>query len=296
MKTRSQQEKTLPPPVHNFYNPANYSVCIPSHITIVNLGELGDGEITKVVFEPPSRLQTIGKNSFACCVLLKSICIPRSVETIERDCFFECSLLSTVTFESQSSLNRIGKSAFIRCLSLDPICIPSSVEVIESHCFSGCSMLSTVTFESGSKLRILERKTFANCPLLKSFSIPASVQRLSHGCFTGGKLSTLVFESPSHIEELSLSLYDDYSGQQLGIPDSVMSAYFELKGDWTGVLILHFGRDSRLRPAGFRVDRRRDRYLRSFFNRWARRRVATRRIFARFVEGTLKAFRDAMEF
>jgi hypothetical protein len=63
---------------------------------------------------------------------LRSVCIPASVEILERECFSGCRLLASVTFESGAKMIEINWRAFSKCSSLESIRIPASVNNIDS--------------------------------------------------------------------------------------------------------------------------------------------------------------------
>jgi hypothetical protein len=112
-----------------------------------------------------------------------TICIPSSVEKIDKDCFNGCKSLSTVTYESGSQLSSIAESAFRDCSSLSSIFIPSSVRMVGKECFCECKSLSMVTFESDSQLSSIAESAFRNCSSLSSIFIPSSVELLGRVCF-----------------------------------------------------------------------------------------------------------------
>jgi hypothetical protein len=90
---------------------------------------------------------------------------------------------------------------------------------------------------------------------------------------------------------LTLSIPDDYCGEQLEIPDSVHELRFEVSWNWTKSLMVYFGRESRLRYFSLNVlDASR------FFPPEWMRTVSRVRFFCRFSEGRLKSCRYLLEF
>lgn len=69
--------------------------------------------LREVVFEPGSRLETIGADCFSECGLVKVV-IPRSVREIGSGAFSNCHNLSSLVFEEGSQLARVGRQAFAR--------------------------------------------------------------------------------------------------------------------------------------------------------------------------------------
>jgi hypothetical protein len=142
------------------------------------LGELGTD--LRVVGE-------LGPALFACDSVLKSICIPSSVEILCEDCFRSCNHLSSVIFEMGRKLSAIKHGAFAKCLSLTSICIPAAVKTLGTSCFEYCIKLLSVTFESRSQNISIGDRSFRGCESLASICIPATVQSLGITCFENCK-------------------------------------------------------------------------------------------------------------
>ena len=68
-------------------------------------------KLREVVFEPGSRLETIGEYCFSCCGL-EDMVIPKSVWEIGSKAFSCCSNLCSLIFEKGSQLVCVGKDAF----------------------------------------------------------------------------------------------------------------------------------------------------------------------------------------
>jgi hypothetical protein len=103
-------------------------------------------DLSMLAFEAGSHISTLGDAALAWCSLLKSICIPSSVEAIPNRCFNSCRKLLNLTFEPGSQVSILGEYGFAECSSVQSICIPSLVERIEKCCFSQCKSLSDATF------------------------------------------------------------------------------------------------------------------------------------------------------
>lgn len=205
--------------------------------------------LADVDFEQGSHLKTIGggyddfgrddkkyRGAFNNCVMLKSITIPASCETIGATAFKNCQSLETVVFENNSHLKIIGGGyysndyyygAFSDCTSLKSIIIPASCETIESSAFKECKALENVSFEQYSQLKeigggchmyeyddgsyfyphksvLYYYGAFSDCVSLKSITIPASCQNIGVTAFRNCKsLESVEFSHESVLTILS---------------------------------------------------------------------------------------------
>ena len=200
----------------------------------------------------PNTLTSIGESMFFNSKL-KTVFIPKNVETISKGAFFKCAGLVTVTFENGSHLKIIDGDiyhqdgsyiyskygAFGNCTSLTSIVIPASVESIKTPAFMGCSQLTTVTFEKGSQLKTIGggghyRKfangtdyfyhgAFADCQALTNIEIPASVETINGAAFMRcSQLTTVTFEKGSQLKTIGGGYYSSnnnyYHGAFSGCP------------------------------------------------------------------------------
>jgi hypothetical protein len=92
-----------------------------------------------VLFERGSQLQIQGSKAFSYSSL-PSLNVPRSVLTIETECFFQGQLLSLISFEPDSQLARIGSNAFANIM-IHLIRLPSRSVLVAANAFlPGCHM------------------------------------------------------------------------------------------------------------------------------------------------------------
>jgi hypothetical protein len=217
-------------------------------VNIVINAESESASESAIVLKDGAKWAAIDRWAFGENSTLKSICIPASVEILEKCCFLGCSSLSGLTFELGSRLTRICESAFAYCSSLVSICIPVQVEEIQSECFRECHSLTNVVFEAGSRLVRL-CKIFQDCYSLRMLVIPAQLVVVEFGELSiCESLRELIFETPSNLKRLELPTSDFGC---LCIPDSVKVVYGRIGSIGGQGRILQFGRDSNLNSVNF---------------------------------------------
>lgn len=174
---------------------------------------------------------------------IKSVTIPKSVEAIGVDTFYNCTALESV--QIGENVKGLGEYAFGKCTALKEITLPQSVEYIGKEAFYNCSALTDVTV-NGNVSRVKE-ETFSGCSALKSVNFAANcVERIDKNAFTGCKelseisgldslkeLGTDVFtdtawlaakkqESPLVTAGLVLIDGKNYAEEDLAIPDGIV--------------------------------------------------------------------------
>ena len=100
---------------------------------ITSIGDMAFTSLAIADLELPSTVTSIGSNSFAHCVNLKSVDIPSNVKTIESGAFYNCNTMTSVTLPE--GLKTVEMGAFQNCLSLKEVTVPKSVEEIGKMAF-----------------------------------------------------------------------------------------------------------------------------------------------------------------
>jgi hypothetical protein len=113
--------------------------------------------------------------------------------------------LTSVTFAQGSKLNSISQSAF-KSPKLTSIIIPAGVTSIAYQTFQNATALTSVTFEAGSQLTSIDQDAFDGASSLTSITIPALVSKISSYAFKNSGLTTVIFESPTNLETLKVSI------------------------------------------------------------------------------------------
>ena len=117
----------------------------------------GSSPITKITI--PKSVTTLGRGVFFNCTSLTSINIPDSVTSIGNNAFSYCSSLTSI--DIPDSVKSIGGSAFSGCIALTSIDIPNSVTSIGDYAFSGCIALTSIDIPNS--VTSIESGAFHNC-------------------------------------------------------------------------------------------------------------------------------------
>ena len=134
--------------------------------------------LTRIVFESSSNplefdsnLGQIDENCFSNCHSLEQIHLPRSVHTISRGAFSNCTRLRVVLLEPRSSLTNIGDDAFQNCHQLSKFQSENAqlLSNIGDRAFSDCLSLERfVLFSTIVRIGVL---AFSECFKLSTFDI-----------------------------------------------------------------------------------------------------------------------------
>ncbi|EAY03582.1 hypothetical protein TVAG_042340 [Trichomonas vaginalis G3] len=149
---------------------------------------------------------------------LRSIKIPKTVESIGSEAFSMASNLREVVFEQESLCNSIGNFAFSDT-SLAKISIPSLVTSIGEWCFKSTA-LNYISFESPSHLESIPAGCFHGSDLA-SIYIPQSVKTFQRNAFSNSNIQSIDFNTTSQLELIDESCFSNSHIRSITIPDSV---------------------------------------------------------------------------
>ena len=122
-----------------------------------------------------SKITEIPKNAFQYNSTLLSVEVPESVETINRNAFYECGSLTSV---SMPGVTLVGWYAFYQCTALTAVNLPSVIS-IGDNAFLYCSMLTTLNLPSVTSIGIA---AFSYCSALTTGNLP-SITRIDNNAF-----------------------------------------------------------------------------------------------------------------
>ena len=125
--------------------------------------------LTKVEFELPSNLTSIGGAAFNACTGLTEFTIPDSVDEIDSSAFFECKNLTTVNFPSSDKckLTEIASDLFYET-ALESVTLPDTITTIYNGGFYRCKNLESINL---SKVKTIDKLVFYECSKLKSVDL-----------------------------------------------------------------------------------------------------------------------------
>ena len=144
---------------------------VPASVT-----SLGEGicqlapYLSDVKFSEATTITAIPDHAFWGCGGLKTIDLPKSIQSIGEESF-SASALATLNLPQGSALKQIRSGAFSQT-SLRALWLPKSLEKIEDYAFMNCRTLSEVTIEDGSTLVSIGMAAFSDCAALSAFEIP----------------------------------------------------------------------------------------------------------------------------
>ena len=104
-------------------------------------------------------VNAIGDLAFNCKSYMKSITIPNSIKTIDREAFRGCTGLTSI--ELPNSITTIELWTFQECTNLSTIKIPNSVKTIRGGAFSACKSLTSITIPES--VVSIEDNVFEKC-------------------------------------------------------------------------------------------------------------------------------------
>ena len=83
------------------------------------------------------------------CGYLKEITLPKNLESIDADAFWNCTDLKLSRSELPASLKVINGSAFYGCKNIDRIVFPEGLEFLGGSAFGGCTGLNEINVPAG---------------------------------------------------------------------------------------------------------------------------------------------------
>ena len=176
----------------------NKSTVSESTVRIANNAFYGCALLESLSFGS-SEVTAIGELTFFECISLRSLFIPKTIETIMAGAFEGCSSMTSIEFANESALLSIGASTF-----------------------SGCGNLTSVKFPDGALLKSIEKSTFENCVLLSDFKFPSNLYSIGESAFSNCRSLRSALLNSTKIESISSKAFQGCSGiTSIALPDSL---------------------------------------------------------------------------
>ncbi len=149
----------------------------------------------------PEGVNSIGKEAFAGCTLLTTINLPNNISTISEYMFGNCTSLKELDL---TNIVTIEDNAFYKCEALTNIKWSEDLTAIGEYAFNDCVSLETINLPS--KVESLGAMAFSGCEGLKSIELPDSLNSIGQHAFSGCKSLTEI-EIPQNITTLDIGLF-----------------------------------------------------------------------------------------
>ncbi len=107
------------------------------------------------------------------------VIIPEGVKVIDREVFFENSVIKEVVFPS--TLEEMKESAFKECVLLDNVILPKNLKKIGESAFSACLNLKNLVLNDD--LEEIGSNAFKYNVFINKIAIPKSIKTLGKDCF-----------------------------------------------------------------------------------------------------------------
>ena len=149
---------------------------------MTSINQFGDGfgNIRLKSIDIPKTVDTFAKRIFQNCSELKSIDIPDAVTTLPDYAFSGCGFEH---IKLPKTLTKLGELVFENCKSLQEIDIPEGITKIPFAIFNGCTSLSKVNLPQS--VTIIDGGAFGGCTSLKSIELPDNLTTLKGFDYSG---------------------------------------------------------------------------------------------------------------
>ena len=170
------------------------------------------------------KVTAIGKSAFQGCTRIKSITIPKYVNSISLDSssandnpFYDCIYMKNIYVDSENAKYISVDGVLFTKDQTELLCypaskldikytVPSSVKKIGAVAFLRNSMLEEITIPNG--ITRIESETFANCASLKDIKLPNSLKIIGKSAFMGC-VALKSINIPVNVTEIGQSAFKD---------------------------------------------------------------------------------------
>lgn len=163
---------------------------------------------------------------------IKNVVLPRSLESVSDNAFFNCTALESVEFLGENTV--LGAGCFMGCGNLNNIALPSKLERIPDNTFSAAKKLASISLPK--TLRYLGASAFYGCVALKDIELVQSVDFIGDYAFFGCE-ALLNVKMPQEVSFMGIAVFGccyDLKTVELPnnltiLPEATFSCCFGLK-------------------------------------------------------------------
>lgn len=131
-------------------------------------------------------LTTIDGDAFRGCSNLRSVQLPKTIETIGQSAFISCTSLTSI--DLPEGIISIGISAFNGCAALKEVKEFGMLTTVPESCFRGCSLLDTIDL---SNVVIIGNGAFQNSGFAGPLNVP-NLTSLGQNAFYSSKITSVI--------------------------------------------------------------------------------------------------------
>lgn len=194
-------------------------------IGIDNYAFYGSTSIKSVII--PKTVVSIGKMAFEDCTSLDQITVdPENQKYYTKDNvlydfaqteLIVCAKTKTGKFTVPGDVQKIDEYAFQGCTEITEIVLPNGLKNIEEGAFSGCSKLTSINIPSS--LTSLGSSAFKGCTSLTSINLPTSVNSIGTSAFENTGLTSISI--PKDITEIQASTFSGCKLTSITLPEGL---------------------------------------------------------------------------
>lgn len=157
--------------------------------------------------------ESIGKDAFSGCLVLKSVKLPENLRVINSGAFRDCISLGSIALPD--SVEKISAEAFYSC-GLDSVALGSNVTAVEPFAFARNNRLGSISVAEGNQNLCAQDDMILSADMTElylvppakrsDYVIPDGVKRIASGAFADSAAAAV--RVPSSVEEIGYGAFD----------------------------------------------------------------------------------------
>ena len=135
-------------------------------------------------------ITALGSSLFERCTNMTEISLPTTLTSIGERCFFMYSVGGLKSLVIPKNVNTIAEKAFV-CCAIESVTIPFNVKEIGSYAFNGCEKLKSAYVDSP----LVSSFMFTQCSALTNLTLSKNVKSINAYCINYcGSLNEITYE------------------------------------------------------------------------------------------------------